>query len=150
MYSRDYRDMLGGALMMLLGVAAGLYAWIKYETGTFREMGPGMFPVGLGIVLFVLGLVILVQAWSRAGPKFPELEIRPLLAISIAGLVFALCIERFGILPAVFLSTVLAACADTKLKWPGTFLLAAGLGITASLIFKVGLDLPVSIIRWPF
>ncbi len=150
MYSRDYRDILGGALMILLGAAAALYAWVKYEVGTVREMGPGMFPVGLGIILVGLGALILIPALSRAGPKFPELETRPLLAISLAGLAFAACIETIGILPAVFVLTIVSAFGDTKLKLRGMLLLAASLGIFAALIFKVALDLPIHILRWPF
>ena len=150
MYQRDFRDMAGGALLMLLGASAAIYAWFQYPVGTVREMGPGMFPVGLGLLLCVLGAIICVPAIARSGPKFPPLEIGPLLAISAAGLVFAFAIERFGIMPAVFVSTIVAAFGDTKLTWRGMLGLGAGLAIVAFLIFKTGLDLPVQAFRWPY
>lgn len=150
MYQRDFRDMTGGALMMLLGAAVAIYAWISYPVGTIREMGPGMFPIALGTLLFFLGALIFVPAFSRNGPKFAALELRPLAAISLAGLAFALTIERFGIIPAVFVMTTLAALGDTRLKWRGMAILGACLAIGAFLIFKTGLDLPVQAFRWPF
>lgn len=150
MHSRDYRDMIGGLLLMFMGAGAACYAWTSYPTGTLRQMGPGLYPTWLGVILFGLGVLVLVPAMRRTGPRLPKPQFRPLLAITGGGLAFALSIDRFGIIPAVMLLTVLCVLANNKLRLPATLALAIGLSVFSLLIFQVGLSIPVHAFRWPF
>lgn len=150
MLSRDYRDVIGGLLLMLIGAGAAFYAWTSYEVGSLRQMGPGLYPTWLGVILFGLGASVLFPAMIRAGPKLPRPELRALVAITCGGLAFSLSIERFGIVPAVIVLTVLCVMADSKLRVPAMLALAIGLSICSLLIFQIGLDIPVHAFRWPY
>jgi hypothetical protein len=148
MYRRDYRDIIAGALLVATGLFAALYAMTHFNLGTLHRVGPGMFPASAGLILAVLGLFVAIPAMLRSGPKI-EVVLRPLAAALGAILVFGLTIRGFGLVPAVCVLVAVAALAEPAR--PGqTALLAAGLSIVTTLIFKVGLGLQVSIISWPF
>ena len=48
--SRFKKDYYGGALMVVIGVAAA-YAASGYQLGTLARMGPGFFPCAVGVLL---------------------------------------------------------------------------------------------------
>ena len=67
-----------------------------------------------------------------------------------AGTIFGLTIERFGIIPAVIVLTLISALAGDKLRPIQAVLLAIALAVCSMLIFQVGLKLPVKAFGWPF
>lgn len=149
MYARDYRDLLGGALLIALGLWAGLHALSSFDLGTPGRMGPGMFPVILGFLLSGLGVLIAIPAAFRAGPEI-TVDWRPMFFIMIGVLAFAALVVPFGMIPAVVVLTAAAVLADTKIRLLGTIVLAFGLSVLAYLIFRVGLGIVLEPFRWPF
>ena len=55
------RDFYAGGLMTLLGAAVTLDS-MTYTLGTLTHMGPGMFPLMLGVTLTFVGVLILGTA----------------------------------------------------------------------------------------
>ena len=55
------RDFYAGGLMTLLGAAVTLDS-MTYSLGSLTHMGPGMFPLMLGVTLTVVGVLILGAA----------------------------------------------------------------------------------------
>ena len=148
MLSRDYRDIIGGLVLMLIGAVAAVYAFDAYPLGTLRRMGPGFFPAYLGALLVVLGLIIFLPALFRAGPQMPEIEWRSLVFISLAGLFFALGVNRVGIVPSVMGVVLISALADNKLSLRAALVYSTALAIGCWVIFAIALDLPVQAFRW--
>ncbi|MBX3661589.1 MAG: tripartite tricarboxylate transporter TctB family protein [Burkholderiales bacterium] len=146
---KDGRDLIAGALLIAIGMFCALYAAHHYPLGSVSRMGPGMFPAVLGYVLAALGLLIALPAWFRRG-SLPRPEFRPLFFVLLGTLVFALTVERIGVVPAIFLLTGLSVLADSKLGIIGTLLLAAALSAAAVLIFLFGLGIPIHPFVWPF
>lgn len=60
--SRD--DLLAGAIFVALG-GAFAYTASTYDVGSLRAMGPGYFPLALGLVLAALGVVIMAVGLFR-------------------------------------------------------------------------------------
>lgn len=147
MYSRDYRDMIGGAVLFAGGAFVVGYAVTQYQLGSLARMGPGLFPAALGILLCLFGIALAIQALLRPG-TLPSVKLRPLIFVLASILVFGLTIRRFGIAPAVVLLTLVASLADPRLSWPKAMLLAAGLAMLAVLIFNVALDIPIAAVIW--
>lgn len=145
----DYRDLIGGALITLAGLAAMYYSLTAFTVGTAARMGPGYFPALVGSLLALCGIIILIPALLRAG-TMPTFELRPLFWISLSTLAFALLLVPFGLVPAIIVQTLLAGISDCKLSWRGALLLAATLAVGATLIFKVGLGLIVPVFAWPW
>jgi uncharacterized BrkB/YihY/UPF0761 family membrane protein len=150
MLRRDYQDIIAGALMVVGGVVAALYAWSSYRLGTVSHMGPGMFPMGLSVLLAIIGAMVLVPALFRQGPALPKPDFRALVFVALALTAFSLTIRWLGLVPAIVLVTVLSVFADNKLGVVGTVVLATVLSITGWLIFKVGLGLSLETFRSPW
>lgn len=121
-------------------------------------MGPGMFPVGIGGILGILGLLIAGDALRREpaadrGPDAssePGLHPRPLIVILLAVIGFALTLQWFGLIPAIFATTLLSALAHPGARPVSMLGLAAGLSVAAVVIFRVLLSIPFPLLRWPF
>lgn len=144
--SRDYADIIGGALMILGGAWFTSYA-LNYNIGSLRRMGPGYFPVCIGILIAVFGLMLLLPALRRPG-TIPVPEWRPMLWICGAIFAFTITVERFGLVPATVALTVLAAMADNRPRPMTTVVLAAALSLIGVVIFTWGLGIPMPAFRW--
>jgi hypothetical protein len=149
MYLRDYRDILAGGLLMVLGLFVGLYAAQNYRLGTPSQMGPGMFPLWLGVLLTIIGAAILISAFFRPGPWIKP-HYRQFIAVIAGILAFTLTVDVLGMIPAISLLTVAAALADDELGPLPILALSASLSVIAVLIFRFGLGIPIEPVRWPF
>lgn len=148
------KDVLGGALLMFMGAAFAIYASVDLNLGSFRRMGPGMFPLILGIVLVCFGMTqLLLGLAARRSEVVNEdlsltrLPVRPLLMVILAVVAFGLTIRFLGLVPAIFVTVVIASFGDVQLRLPGALILAAGLSVLCWLIFIVGLNLPIQTFR---
>lgn len=144
----DYRDVIGGGALMLIGGYASIHALVTLKLGVVTQMGSGMFPVVLGTLLFLAGVIIFIPALFRAGVA-RRIDFRSFSAVVASILGFVLLIEPFGIVPAIFLLTAIASRADNKLSWKGVLALAAFLSCATYLIFIVGLKMPIKAFDWP-
>jgi len=145
----DYRDLIGGGLITLVGAAAMYHSLTAFNVGTAARMGPGYFPALVGGLLMLCGIMILIPALLRAG-SMPTFEWRPLFWISLSTLAFAVLLVPFGLVPAIVVQTVVAGISDCKLSWRGSLILAGALSVGATLLFKVGLGLVVPVFAWPW
>ena len=148
MLGRDYRDVIGGGVLLLGGALVMLYATTQLEVGSLARMGPGLFPAALGAILCIFGAIVAVPALFREGVPV-TFEIRPFFFVLASILVFGLTVHPLGIAPAVVLMALVSTLAEPRMSWPGALLLAAVLAAIAVLIFNVGLDIPVAAVRWP-
>ena len=143
------RERITGAVLAVGGLLFAWYAAEHYDLGTLRRMGPGMFPMGQGLVMAVLGLAIMIWAPER---NLIRPEFNPGVAIKVVGAVaaFGLIIGYFGLIPAVLATVTIASLAERPFR-PVSVLLSAGfLCVLSWLIFKVGLGLGIHMLDWPF
>ena len=135
----------------LFVTAIGVFARVavgNLEIGQAREMGPGYLPALLAWIILAAGLGMTAWALIKgSGEPLPPMHWRPLLAISLATLVFGLTIDRLGMVVAVVASTAIASLASAISRPRDTPILCAVLAAGAVLMFIKGLALPISI--WP-
>jgi len=143
---KSVQDFLAGLLFVAFGVIG---AWIaqNYPFGTAVRMGPGYLPVVLSWCMIVLGALIMGRSLVIEGPGFGALKLRPLVFVLGCVLVYALTIEKLGLVISTFLTTVICAYADTEMRWVETILLGVALSVFCVVTFVYGLSLPLSI--WP-
>jgi hypothetical protein len=144
----DWQDVIGGLLMIALG---GLFAWHAYTTlplGSLRRLGPGGFPLGVGITLVVLGALILLPALRRADVTPLRYQLRTPVVICLAVAFFAFSARTIGIVPAIFIAVFVSSLADMRLKPVFSAALAGGLSVMIWLIFSKGLGLPIPMFAW--
>ena len=149
MQNRDYRDIIGGLLIILAGGFAAAYALANLNLGTLSHMGPGMVPAAIGIIMCGLGLGIAVPALFRSG-HIPRVEVRPLLMIFLSILLFALTIRRLGMIPSVMLVSLVASLADEEFRPVVAVVTAVLLSISVYLIFGLALRVHVPVVAWPW
>ena len=132
---------------MIGGAAYAIDAVATLSLGTLRQMGPGMFPVGLGGLLFLIGVGIFVPALFHS-ENIPPINLRALGAVLAAVAAFALLIGSAGLFTAILVSTVLSSLAVPGNRPQHVLLLSGGLMVLAWVIFIFILNLPISLLPW--
>lgn len=143
------QDLIGGTCVLVVGLIAAIHTVTSYDIGTPASMGPGFFPLSLGILLVFFGFSICIAGW-RSNSVDVVFEFQPFLAICLAIAAFALILPTFGLLPAVCILVVVSLMAQ---KLPGilkTTAITVSIMIVAFLIFRIGLNIPLPILIWPF
>lgn len=145
----DYKEAAGGLVLIFFGMFAVLYAFIYLPMGTINQMGPGMFPSALGILVALLGLAILVGARKTAREALLP-NVRSLVAIMLAIAAFSVLVRPFGLIPAISAATAISALADRESSLGATIILVLVLSLSITLIFRFGFGMNLIAIRWPW
>lgn len=136
---------------MFMGIAVlGLAVSWDYPIGTAVRMGTGYVPRLFLWILFGLGLVVMVlglQGSGEEGADDPPLQWRPLVLIPASQLLFALTIDRLGIVIAGVLMILVGGIANRESRWHEVVISAVALVFFVWVIFvwALGLVIPV----WP-
>ncbi|MBB1491971.1 MULTISPECIES: tripartite tricarboxylate transporter TctB family protein [unclassified Paracoccus (in: a-proteobacteria)] len=138
---KDNTDLIAG--LGLMAVAA-FFGWqtLGLEIGTSLRMGPGYFPMILSGLMFLLGLVIFLQAFGREGEPMGPIAWRGIFFILPAPIFFGLTVRGLGFVPALFITTLIASQASVKMRPGYALLLAVLVTVISTLIFSYGLGLP--------
>jgi uncharacterized membrane protein len=146
------RDFYAGGIMTLLGAAVTLDS-LTYSLGTLTHMGPGMFPLMLGVTLTFVGVLILGTAMVT--PLSNDENILPkdrewyawgcILAGPIAFIILG---EFFGLVPATFACVLIPALGDRTATLKGSIILAAGVTVVGTLLFTYVLKIPFPMFRF--
>ncbi|MGH8629774.1 MAG: tripartite tricarboxylate transporter TctB family protein [Burkholderiales bacterium] len=143
---RSRRDFFAGLIFLAFGVIAAVVAR-DYPIGSAVRMGPGYFPLVLGCILALLGLVVIGRGLLRDGPAPERTYWRPLTLILVAIAVFAASVESLGIAPATALLVAIGATASPESRRYEALLLVAVLVLFTLAVFVYGLKLPFKV--WP-
>ena len=159
--SRYKRDMIGAALMVVLG-AVVVWVGTDYKMGTLTRMGAGYVPVVLGVLFIIVGA--LIAATNRrdgpaAGGVIPVLEVpvhggprrfeyRGWGCILGGVAAFVVLGHYGGLVPATFMAVLISAMGDRDNSVRDALLLAAGVTVAGVIIFSYGLKLVFPLFTW--
>jgi hypothetical protein len=143
---RSWQDLLCGAAFVVIGLAFAVGA-TSYRLGTPAAMGPGAFPLVLGLLLTGFGLTIVVRGFL-AGEDEPlgSVPWRAILLIGGGIMFFGLTVRGLGVAPAVFGAVLLAAFASVRTRPLAGLAIAAGITVLCVLIFVLALQLRLPLI----
>ena len=154
---KSQKDFFSGLMFMGVGVA---FAWgaTTYNVGNGARMGPGYFPLYLGVLMAILGAAITFKALtveSVGGDKIGKWAWKPLILIILANLVFGVClgglpsigIPALGMIAGIYLLTFIASAAEAGWKVKNTFILATILAAGSYVAFVMALKLQFQV--WP-
>lgn len=140
----ERRDAASGVFFIAVGLLYGSLALESLDIGQARNMGPGYFPVTLSGIIIFLGLAIIVRSFFHVpGEKFGIVPWRAIVVIALAIVLFAAFLETLGMLPMVFISAFVACMASSEISYLRAVLIAAVLAILTTLIFRIGVGLPI-------
>lgn len=154
---KSQKDFFSGLMFALVG---GGFAWgaTNYTVGTGARMGPGYFPLLLGVFLAVLGGFImfysLVEHTEDGEPigKFAWKPIGYILGANVAFGVFlaglpSLGVPAMGLIAGIFALVIIASKAGETFVLKEVLLLATILSVGSYLAFIVLLKLQMPV--WP-
>ena len=154
---KSQKDFFSELMFMAVGVA---FAWgaSTYNVGSGARMGPGYFPLMLGVLLALIGVVITFTALvveSEGGGKIGKWAWKPLFFIIAANVVFGILLAglpgiklpAMGLIVGIYALTFIASMAEAGWKFKTTFILATVLAVGSYLAFVVALKLQFPV--WP-
>ena len=165
---KSARDFWSGLMFIVIGVVVAFGA-ASYSMGPpcpasdtcnssvyarFTQLsahpGAGYFPLGLAILLAVLGAVVLFKSLtieSEGGDPVGAFDWRPLLVIVAAIAVFGFMLEPLGIAITIPVVILISSLAGGEFHWKGAVANAIVLTIGSWFIFVWGLKLTIPV--WP-
>ncbi|MGH8831070.1 MAG: tripartite tricarboxylate transporter TctB family protein [Polaromonas sp.] len=154
---KSQKDFFSGLMFMGVGVA---FAWgaTTYNVGEGARMGPGYFPLMLGILLTVIGVGVTFTALvveTEGGDKIGKWAWKPLFFIISANVLFgillaglpSLKVPAMGLIVAIYALVFIASMAEAGWKFKTTLILATVLAVGSYLAFVVALKLQFPV--WP-
>ncbi|WP_204731230.1 tripartite tricarboxylate transporter TctB family protein [Hydrogenophaga laconesensis] len=151
------KDFYSGLMFTAVGIVFAVGA-TNFTVGSAARMGPGYFPLLLGILLAILGVIVTLQSFkSKAtdGDPIGSFAWRPLGFIIGANLAFgvllvgvpALGIPAFGMIIAIYALVLIAGFARPNSSIKESLILATILaaGSYFAFVYALNLQFPV----WP-
>ena len=144
-------------MFIVVGVA---FAWgaTNYTVGEAARMGPGYFPLVLGVLMALVGIVVSFKSLivdTKTDNKIGQWAWRPLFYVITANVVFGVLLAglrtfdfpAFGLIVAIYALTFIASMAQADWKFKPTLLLATALAVGSYLVFVLALALQFPV--WP-
>jgi hypothetical protein len=146
---KSQKDFFSGLVFTVVG-ASFAYGATSYSIGTGARMGPGYFPLMLGIILALIGAFVLFKSLvveTPSGDPVGALAWRPLTFIILGNLLFGVLLgglpsikfPAMGLIVAIYGTTLVVSMAGDKFK------LTEVLGLATVLSIMSYLQVPV----WP-
>ena len=154
---KSQKDFFSGLMFMGVGIA---FAWgaTTYTVGTGARMGPGYFPLMLGILLAIIGAVMAFKATvveTVGGDKIGKWAWKPLVFILLANFTFGVLlgglpsigVPAMGLIIAIYALTIIAGMAGDQFSLKSSILLATALAVGSYAAFIWALKLQIQV--WP-
>lgn len=143
------RDFWSGVLFIVTGLA---FAWgaTSYTFGSSVQPGPGYFPVGLGLLLALIGACVIfgsLKIKTEDGEPIGSWGWRPLILITASVAVFGVALQPLGLLIALPLLVVVSAWASDEFRWKEATASAVILTFGCWAVFSWALNLQLPL--WP-
>lgn len=143
---RARRDLLAGGIFVAFGLAFAVLS-LTYEVGTPVRMGPGYFPLVLGGILALLGVLVMVKGFvAGQGEAIGAVPWKATALLVVAIIFFGVTVRGLGLVPSLFVTALLAAFAGHGTKVLPVVLIAGGLTIMCVVIFVMALQLRLPLI----
>ena len=154
---KSQKDFFSGLMFTVVGTA---FAWgaTTYSVGSGARMGPGYFPLMLGIVMGLIGLVIMftsLTAETEDGEPIGKWAWKQIVYIIGANLAFGLLlgglpsigVPAMGMIIAIYALVIIASLAGHEFDLKKVLVLATVLAIGSYIAFIWALKLQIQV--WP-
>ncbi|WP_326533271.1 tripartite tricarboxylate transporter TctB family protein [Pseudorhodoferax sp.] len=154
---KSQKDFFSGLMFTVVGVG---FAWgaTTYTVGNGARMGPGYFPLMLGIVMAIIGMIITFTALvteTPDGDKIGKWAWKQVVFILGANLAFGILlgglpsigIPAMGLIAAIYALTIISSLAGHEFNLKSVLILATVLAIGSYFAFIWALKLQIQV--WP-
>jgi hypothetical protein len=154
---KSQKDFFSGLMFAVIG-GAFAYGATSYNIGTGARMGPGYFPLSLGVMLALLGSLVMFKSLvveTANGDKIGGWAWKPLLYIICGNLLFGILLgglpsiklPAMGLIAAIYGTTIVVSKAGDVFVLKEVLILSTVLSIGSYLAFVVLLKLQFPV--WP-
>lgn len=142
------KDFLAGAIFLAAG--ATFFLWSRdYQIGTANRMGPGYFPMLLGIALCLFGLGSIIKGLlTRTSDPLPNHKFLPLVFMVAAVVSFGLLLQRAGFVVASFVCLALVCYQRLFTKPLEVLFLFVGLMLFSYIVFIYFFEMTMPFFWW--
>ena len=154
---KSQKDFFSGLMFAITGIA---FAWgaTTYNVGNGARMGPGYFPLMLGIVMAAIGLVIIFTALTvetADGEKIGKWAWKQVAFILLANFAFGVLLgglpsiglPAMGLIVAIYALTLISSLAGNEFNLVKVIILATVLAAGSYVAFILALKLQIQV--WP-
>jgi hypothetical protein len=132
----------------LIFVAVGLFAFLhaqQYRVGTLGHMGPGYFPILLGLLLVAIGVIAVGRSLLiESGETVGAWPIGPTVLLMAGVALFGFLIERAGLVTADVALLILVCGTRWRHNVASMLVFIAGLTLASIGLFVYALKLPIA------
>lgn len=140
-------NLIAASIVFLFGIAVIVEA-MGHDMGSMLRIGPGFFPMMLGVGLLLISLAIVFDPHKPDDAGVIRISWRQMLSIAVGIAAFAFLIEPAGLMPAAAALIGCSALANPSSKLKTTILLAILLPLVLGIVFVYGLKMPISMGPW--
>jgi len=154
---KSQKDFFSGVMFTVVGVA---FAWgaTTYNVGSGARMGPGYFPLMLGILMAIIGLAIMftgLTVETEDGELIGKWAWKQVAYILGANLAFGVLlgglpsigVPAMGLIIAIYALVIISSLAGAHFELPKVLILATALAIGSYIAFIWALKLQIQV--WP-
>ena len=146
---KSQKDFWSGLMFVAVGIG---FAWgaTNYNFGSSARPGPGFFPLGLGLLMAILGGVVLFKALvveTEDGDPIGAWAFRPLLILMASVGLFGYTLPLLGMAVALPIMIVMCSLAGDEFHWKDAIISVVVLTAGSWFIFIYGLKLVIPL--WP-
>jgi Tripartite tricarboxylate transporter TctB family len=138
------QNLIGGALSIAFGIFVLAIA-SRYPMGSLLRMGPGFFPCIIASLILLLGIALFISGLRVRLDAAPvKIQWRSVLAIASGVILFAVSLERIGLVPATLALVLVSSLAEPGWKLGRAAILAVVVTALVYLLFVAVLQIPVA------
>lgn len=154
---KNEKDFFAGLLFLVLGTGYGWGA-TGYALGSAARMGPGYFPLLVGVLLAVIGVLVMFKALvieTEGGARIGAWAWRPLVFVLGGNVLFGLLLvglpawhlPGMGLIVAIYGLVLVAGMASREFRVRDALLLATVLAAGCYVVFVRALNMTLPV--WP-
>lgn len=137
------RNFVRGLFLMAIALLFGLVSLKNYSIGQLSRSGPGLFPLMVSSILFVIGLLTTVRS-HFVDPAPLDYNVKNIAIVLLSLIGFALLSEHVNMIVGIIFLVFCATLAGTSYSVVRNIKISLGL-IAIAFAFKnlLGLSLPL-------
>ena len=154
---KSQKDFFSGVMFLVVGLAFAIGA-TNYTVGTGARMGPGYFPLILGVLMSILGTAICFTGLTKGpsgGDKIGKWAWKQVFFILAANFAFGILlvgvpnlgIPQFGLIVAIYALVFIASLGGHSFNFKEVAILATVLAVGSYVAFVWALNLQFPV--WP-
>jgi hypothetical protein len=145
---QNQKDFAAGLIYLVAGAGFAIGAF-NYKIGDAARMGPGWFPLWIGVLLAVLGLVIAAKAMAPGAARdvLQRPELRTMAWILGSVVLFGLLLQPLGLVLSLAVLVMVSSLGSHEFGWKGALLNTVILILFSVGVFIRGIHLQIGL--WP-